>query len=54
MAKLPWTEKSDDKADKAKGIKQGSKKDVALDKKRGLPADVASKGMKNFMKGKRG
>lgn len=33
----PWTVKSDDKADKKTGLKEGSKKDAALDKKRGVP-----------------
>lgn len=32
-----YTEKSDDKYDKKHGIAKGSKKDMALDKKRGLP-----------------
>jgi hypothetical protein len=32
-----WTEKSDMAADKRAGIKQGSKKDNALDRKRGVP-----------------
>lgn len=35
MAKK-WTQKSDDKDDKKKGIKENSKKDKAVDKKRGL------------------
>ena len=46
MAKIPFTEKMDDAADKKAGIKQGSKKDMALDKKRGLPASVVAKGAK--------
>lgn len=37
MAK-PFTKKADDKMDKKAGIKEGTKKDLALDKKRGLPA----------------
>lgn len=37
MAK-PWPPKKDAADDKAKGIKQGSKQDNALDKKRGVPA----------------
>ena len=53
MAKMPWTEKSDDKADKAQGIKQGSKKDMALDKKRGLPPAVVKKGTKPMPMGKK-
>lgn len=32
-----WTKAADDKYDKAHGIKEGSKKDKALDKKRGVP-----------------
>jgi hypothetical protein len=34
------TEAQDDAYDKKHGIKEGSKKDQALDKKRGLPADT--------------
>lgn len=34
----PWPPKKDAADDKAKGIKQGSKQDNALDKKRGVPA----------------
>ena len=41
--KKKWTEKSDDKADKKAKIKDGSKRDMALDKKRGLPKDVVKK-----------
>jgi hypothetical protein len=41
MAKSPnakkWTEAKDLTADKRAGIKQGSKADNALDKKRGVP-----------------
>jgi hypothetical protein len=44
MAK--WTEKKDDAADKRAGIKQGSARDTALDRKRGLPPDVVKKGAK--------
>lgn len=37
MAKKPnWTKKSDDADDKKKGIKENSKKDKKLDKKRGV------------------
>lgn len=39
MAKKPapkWTKKSDDAADKKNKIKENSKKDKALDKKRGV------------------
>jgi hypothetical protein len=32
-----WTEAKDKAYDKARGIKQGSKADNALDKKRGVP-----------------
>jgi len=42
MAK--WTEKKDDAADRRAGIKQGSARDKALDKARGLPPDVVKKG----------
>lgn len=37
-----WTAKSDEKYDKAHGIKEGSKKDNALDKKRGVPVKKAA------------
>lgn len=43
MPKTKWTEKKDDAADRRAGIKQGSKRDVALDKARGLPPDVVKK-----------
>lgn len=33
----PWTEKADAAADKKAGIKPGSARDNALDKKRGVP-----------------
>lgn len=33
----PWTEKSDAAADKKAGIKPGSARDNALDRKRGVP-----------------
>lgn len=33
----PWTEKADLAADKKAGIKPGSARDNALDKKRGVP-----------------
>ena len=33
----PWTDKSDSQADKKTGLKENSKKDFALDKKRGVP-----------------
>ena len=42
MAK--WTESKDKAADRRAGIKEGSKKDVALDRARGLPPDVVKKG----------
>lgn len=47
MAKKPFkfTEASDDKADKKAGIKEGSKKDKALDAARGVP-EVMRKGGK--------
>jgi len=37
-----FTEKKDAAADKKAGIKEGSKRDIALDKQRGLPADVGA------------
>lgn len=40
MAKK-WTEKSDRAADKRAGVKQGSKKDNALDRQRGVPVRPA-------------
>ena len=36
MAKTSFTAKSDMAADRKAGIKEGSKKDLALDKKRGV------------------
>ena len=39
-----WTEKSDMAADKRAGIKQGSKKDNALDRKRGVPHRRGARG----------
>jgi|APCry1669191860_1035381.scaffolds.fasta_scaffold16143_4 hypothetical protein len=48
--KKKWTEKSDDKSDKKAGIKDGSKRDMALDKKRGLPKDVVMKNAKKKSK----
>lgn len=39
-----WTEAADKAADKRAGIKEGSARDVALDRKRGLPPDVQKKG----------
>jgi len=41
MAK--YSESRDKAADVKKGIKEGSKRDVALDKKRGLPPDMSKK-----------
>jgi hypothetical protein len=43
MAKKPWTEAADDAADKRAGIKEGSKKDMALDRKRGVPEKPSKK-----------
>lgn len=40
---MKYTEKSDAAYDKKNGIKEGSKKDNALDKKRGLPTEKQSK-----------
>jgi len=37
--KMPMSEHMDNMKDRKSGIKDGSKKDSALDKKRGLPAD---------------
>ena len=48
--KKKYTEKSDDRADKKAGIKDGSKRDMALDKKRGLPKDVVMKNAKKKSK----
>jgi hypothetical protein len=39
-----WTEAADMAADKKAGIKQGSKADNALDRKRGVPVRAAKKG----------
>ena len=50
--KLPWNEMTDDRMDKKSGIKQGSKKDMMLDKKRGLPASVVMKGAKRTGRGR--
>ena len=44
--KKKWTEKSDDAADRKAGIKEGSKRDQELDRKRGLPPSVVRKGVK--------
>lgn len=44
MAK--WTEAKDKAADRRAGIKEGTRRDVALDRKRGLPPDVVKKGTK--------
>lgn len=38
-----WTEKSDMAADRRAGIKQGSARDNALDRKRGVPTRTAAK-----------
>lgn len=48
MAKAPkrWTVASDKAYDRAHGIKEGSKRDMELDKKRGLPAPKKLKGKK--------
>jgi len=35
-----WTEASDDKWDKAHGVKEGSPRDMKLDASRGLPKDT--------------
>lgn len=36
MARKKWTVASDQADDRKRGIKQGSKRDLALDKKRGV------------------
>ena len=41
-----WTEAKDRAADKRAGIKEGSARDVKLDRARGLPPDVVKKGTK--------
>lgn len=41
MAGKKYTAASDDKADKKAGIKEGSKRDNALDRKRGVPVKKA-------------
>jgi len=47
MAKAKkWTEAADAAADKRAGIKQGSAKDNALDRARGVPVRKAPKGKK--------
>lgn len=38
-----WSPKADDAYDKAHGIKEGSKKDNALDRKRGVPVKKKGK-----------
>ena len=42
--KKKWTEASDAKWDKSHGIKEGSKRDNALDKKRGVPIKGKKRG----------
>jgi hypothetical protein len=39
----PWTLKSDMAADRRAGVKQGSARDNALDKKRGVPTRTTLK-----------
>lgn len=41
-----FTEASDDKADRKAGIKESGKRDMALDKKRGIAEDKPKKGGK--------
>jgi len=43
MAGKKWTEKSDAAADRRAGIKPGSARDNALDRKRGVPVRSAPK-----------
>jgi hypothetical protein len=42
----PMSKKEDDKLDKKTGIKEGSAKDMALDKKRGVPEKAKAKSKK--------
>ena len=46
MATQKWTPSKDDAFDKKNGIKDGSKKDKALDKSRGVPEPKMKKGGK--------
>jgi hypothetical protein len=46
MAKKNWTEAKDLASDKRAGIKQGSSKDNALDRSRGVPVRKGPKGKK--------
>jgi len=46
QAKKKWTEAMDVAADKKAGIKEGSAKDNALDRARGVPVRKAPKGKK--------
>jgi hypothetical protein len=46
MAAKRWTEASDLRADRKAGIKQGSKRDNALDKARSVPVRPAAKSKK--------
>lgn len=41
MARKKWTEKADAAADRRAGIKPGSARDNALDRKRGVPVRPA-------------
>jgi hypothetical protein len=43
MAGKKYTEAADEAADRRAGIKEGSKRDTSLDKKRGLPPDKPMK-----------
>jgi len=43
VAAKKWTEKADALADKRAGIKPGSARDNALDRKRGVPVRAAPK-----------
>jgi len=47
MAGKKWTEAADKLADKKAGIKQGSPRDNALDRSRGVPVRKAPKGRKS-------
>jgi len=46
QSRKKWTEAMDVAADKKAGIKEGSARDNALDRKRGVPVRKAPKGKK--------
>lgn len=49
MATKKFTDTSDDKMDQKQGIKEGSKTDRQLDKKRGLATEEKGSGKKNSL-----